>query len=471
MGRLDTIYQTLPLWAQNVATSSYGLYRYWLRFGPGYRRYLRAYSEREWFDSKAWLGWQKKKLEDLLRVASKYVPYYQETWSRAEKAAALAGRLDELPLLEKDPIRSAPDAFLRQDMRPWHRSIFHTSGSTGTPIASIWTDAEVRNSRALREVRSARWAGVSFKMPRATFSGRMVEPDPESKGPYYRFNIVERQVYFSAFHLRADTARYYVDALRKHRIQWLTGYSVSFYLLAKFILEQKLTVPPLKAVITTSEKLSPEMRNVMEAAYGCRVYEEYSTVETAIFASECEHGRLHLSPDVAVVEILKPDGTPCGPGETGEVVTTCLIRTYQPFIRYRLGDVAMWDGEQCDCGREMPILREVVGRIEDVVIGPDGRRMVRFHGIFVDQPNVVEGQIVQESLTRICVKVMTTNGFGPRDVEDIINRVKQRLGPKIEVTVEPVDKIARTPSGKFQAVVSLLHDQGVRDAERTGISS
>ena len=59
----------------------------------------------------------------------------------------------------------------------------------------------------------------------------------------------------------------------------MTGYAVSYYLLAKFVLESDLEVPSLRAVITTSEKLTPEMRSVMEKAYHCRIFEEYSTVD------------------------------------------------------------------------------------------------------------------------------------------------------------------------------------------------
>ncbi|GJQ22200.1 MAG: hypothetical protein HBSIN02_25550 [Bacteroidia bacterium] len=140
------------------------------------------------------------------------------------------------------------------------------------------------------------------------------------------------------------------------------------------MLERSIPAPrTLKSIITTSEKLTPEMRKVMEKAYGCKIYEEYSTVENALFASECEDGRLHVSPDVSIVEILRPDGSACLPGEVGEVVTTVLSRKYQPLIRFRLGDLAAWDDEPCTCGRQMPVIREVVGRIEDVVVGPDGR--------------------------------------------------------------------------------------------------
>jgi len=455
MNVLDVIYAKLPVYAQHMVVSTYGVYWNWLRFGPRYERYLYGYLERETYTAKNWKNWQAQRLREVLEGALS-VPYYTNTWTELQKESARTGRLFELPLLEKEPLRVAPRDFLRTDIHPSRTLTFYTSGSTGTPIASIWTIPEYRDALALREARSARWAGVSFKMPRATFSGRIVEPNPNSKGPFYRFNLVERQVYFSPFHLRADTANQYIAALKKHNTCWGTGYAVSYYLLAKFMLERSIPAPrTLKSIITTSEKLTPEMRKVMEKAYGCKIYEEYSTVENALFASECEDGRLHVSPDVSIVEILRPDGSACLPGEVGEVVTTVLSRKYQPLIRFRLGDLAAWDDEPCTCGRQMPVIREVVGRIEDVVVGPDGRQMVRFHGIFVGQPNVVEGQIIQETVNLIRVRVVVSDGFGESDMKDITNRIIQRLGP-VQVIVEKVASIPRTSAGKFKAVVSML---------------
>ena len=458
MGRLDGVYARLPVWAQHGAVSTYGAYWRWLRFGPGYARHAQGYAARESFDVPRWAAWQAASLRALLGACARHVPHYRDAWTPAERAAAADGRLHELPLLEKDPLRAAPGRFVREDLHPRRRLVFHTSGTTGTPIHTYWTVDELRQSLALREVRSARWAGTSFRRPRATFSGRMVEPDPASGGPFHRFNAAERQVYFSPFHLRPDTAGQYVAAIRRHRVEWLTGYAVSYFLLAQLILEQRLAVPPLRAIVTTSEKVAPGMRAVMERAFGCRVYEEYSTVENALFVSECEHGRLHSSPDVAVVEILRNDGSPCGAEEPGEIVVTCFARQYQPLVRYRLGDVAMWAGEPCPCGRAMPVMREVVGRVEDVVIAADGRRMVRFHGVFVDQPHVREGQIVQETLSRIRVNVVATDGYGAADDADIARRIRQRLGEDVEVSVVRVADIPRTRAGKFKAVVSLLTD-------------
>ena len=456
MGKLDKLYARSPVWIQNAMVSTYGLYWHWARFGGNYQKIEKAYHQRESFSHLQWQEFQQKELKKVLSICCENVPYYRDHWTDAQKLAAKIGRLTELPLLEKDALRSNARSFWREDLDPFPKLIFNTSGTTGTPIATRFTLSEFRESLALREARSVNWAGTSFKEPRATFSGRMVEPDPNSDEHVYRYNAVEKQVYFSAFHLKPSTAHRYVEALHKHNIVWMTGYAVSFFLLARFILDQGLQVPPLKAIITTSEKLTSEMRAVMEKAYQCKIYEEYSTVESALFASECEHGRLHVSPDVGVVEILRPDGAPCGPGEVGEVVATCLFRSYQPLIRFRLGDLAAWDPEPCPCGRQMPVIKEVVGRIEDVVTGPDGRQLVRFHGIFVDQPNIIEGQIIQEDLRNIRVKVVCTNDFSEQDLVEIKKRMTQRLGLEVAIVVEQVETIPRTAAGKFKAVISNL---------------
>lgn len=436
--------------------SLYGAWWHWLRFGGDYSRYTEEIRQREFFTSSQWQEFQQAKLINLLRLCVDDVPYYKNNWSQSQKESALVGDLANLPLLEKKALRGFESSFYRQASGGLFKQTFHTSGTTGTPISTTFTLPELRESLAVREVRSANWAEVSFSQPRATFSGRMVEPDPEEKRNVYRYNAAEKQVYFSAFHLSPATAHSYVEALKKHKVVWLTGYAVSYYLLARYILEQQIEVPQLKAVITTSEKLTDQMRDVMEKAYGCKVFEEYSTVESALFASECEHGRLHVSPDVGIVEILRPDGTPCEAGEVGEVVTTCLFRSYQPLIRFRLGDLAAWDPEPCPCGRQMPVIKEVVGRIEDVVTGPDGRQLVRFHGIFTDQPHIIEGQIIQETLTDFTVRLVPTSEFSEMDEHDVRQRMRQRLGDQVTIKIEKVTSIPRSTSGKFRAVISKV---------------
>jgi phenylacetate-CoA ligase len=293
----------------------------------------------------------------------------------------------------------------------------------------------------------------------------LAQPDPDASTNVYRYNAVERQVYLSPYHLSSATVGQYLAALERHRTVWATGYAVSFYLLASLAEAAGLAAPTLEAIVTTSEKLTPKMRVTMERVFSCRVFEEYSTVENVIFASECEHGSLHVSPDACYVEILRPDGRPTDPGEVGEVVATGLIRSLQPLVRYRLGDLAAWSAVPCACGRHMPVLEEVIGRLEDVVVGPDGRRLVRFHGVFVDLPSVREGQVIQHAVDRLTIRVVPEPNFTSADEDAIRRRVKQRLGSSVEVAVELVPHIERDQRGKFRAVVSLLPKDPTRSLQ------
>ena len=245
MSKLDSLYSKLPIWAQNAAVTGFGVYWHWLRFGLGFDQYVKEFRDRESYSIDDWQSWIQNQLTQFLSLSVERVPYYSQSYSDLEKKAARAGNLQSLPLLEKDIARRDPRSLVRSDIST-KEYIFHTSGTTGTPIDTVWTLSENRKSLALREARSANWAGVSFSMPRATFSGRMVEPNPDSKGPYYRFNAIERQVYFSAFHLKPENAKYYVEGLWKHHVEWLTGYAVSYFLLARFIIDQNINVPPLK---------------------------------------------------------------------------------------------------------------------------------------------------------------------------------------------------------------------------------
>ena len=160
MAKIDGIYSSLPVAAQHLAVSAYGLYRYWLRFGPGFAAQRRAHVKRERYSTEEWHDWQQSRLIDLLRHAANNVPHYRDAWGPAEKKAAAAGRLEDLPLLEKEPLRAAPRRFLRQDLHPARTVTFHTSGSSGTPISAICTVAEIRRSLAVREARANRWAGA-----------------------------------------------------------------------------------------------------------------------------------------------------------------------------------------------------------------------------------------------------------------------------------------------------------------------
>jgi phenylacetate-CoA ligase len=235
----------------------------------------------------------------------------------------------------------------------------------------------------------------------------------------------------------------------------MTGYAMSNYFLARFIEENKLPAPKLKAVITSSEKLTKEMRETFRRVYNCETFDSYSGVEACGLISQCEKGKLHLSPDVAIVEIIKEDGSYAEPGESGEAICTGFLNFDQPLIRYRIGDILTLSNIQsCVCGRNMPVIDEIVGRIEDTVIGVDGREMVRFHGIFINIPEIIEGQIIQFDLSEFEINIVATQPLDQQHRDDIYKRMVSQLGNDINLKINEVKEIPRNANGKFKAVIS-----------------
>jgi phenylacetate-CoA ligase len=205
------------------------------------------------------------------------------------------------------------------------------------------------------ECRIRNWANLSIKDGRGMIGGRRVVTQSDSNGPFYRYNYFEDQIYFSAYHISSNTTQDYVNAIEKYKPSYMTGYAMSNHILARFIEQNNLKVSPLKAVITSSEKLTMEMRDTFARVYGCKTYDSYSGVEACSLISECEFGKLHVSPDVGYIEFIKEDGSYANLGEYGEMVCTGFLNYDQPLIRYRIGDVAKIRGIDSDLHKSINI--------------------------------------------------------------------------------------------------------------------
>ncbi len=261
-GFAEHIYRISPILVQHMLVSGYGLYWKNLRFGGAFPKIAADFLHREYYSHDQWMAYSQMQLRNILLLAYDRVPFYQRHWrgvvTRNQLERFTVEDMPSLPLVEKAHTRDFPQELLVGGTPHRDHRVFHTSGSSGTPVATYWLPDELRTSLAIRATRSCRFAGVSFSQPRATFSGRIVEPNPESKGPFYRFNWFEKQVYFSAFHLRPENVAKYLQALYRHNIVWMTGYSNSIYQLAQMAYDQGLSAPALRAIITDSEKITPK---------------------------------------------------------------------------------------------------------------------------------------------------------------------------------------------------------------------
>ncbi|HTV20019.1 MAG TPA: hypothetical protein VMG12_15150 [Polyangiaceae bacterium] len=161
----------------------------------------------------------------------------------------------------------------------------------------------------------------------------------------------------------------------------------------------------LRAINTNSEASTVAQRRRIAERLGAPVFDEYSSVELALIATQCSEGRYHLVEDGVRVDVLNDDGA-----AAGEIVATSLFNTFMPFIRYRQGDVIQIDesSTRCACGSSFRYLASFQGRTDQVlmskVIGrvPPDQVMALYDRTFLTGgANVAEFQIVQRELDRI----------------------------------------------------------------------
>src|SRR5579872_2062546 len=317
-------YSLMPVWAQNIAITGFGICYRKHRLGGNFEKYVAGFELRDRWSPMQMNAYVEAHLRAVLVNAFLHVPYYRERWRACGVVLRDLERLSPrelsmLPVTPKNDLRANPKRFLAENRSKKEKICTNpSSGSTGTPVKSIWSSDVRRKYIAAREVRSFGWAGTSVRLPRAMIGGRPVVQDVNSKGPFYRYNRVERQVYFSAYHLSAARASNYVEGLNKYRPRVLTGYAHCYYFLARHMLEQGLSLDYRPdALVLSSEPLSGEMKIGIQKAFGARAFEEYSSTENCFLTTECEYGRLHVNLDFGLLEILDDSGLPAAVGTPG----------------------------------------------------------------------------------------------------------------------------------------------------------
>jgi phenylacetate-CoA ligase len=456
----ETIYKHSPLWIQNLLVSAYGYKWKQRRFGGIFKDEYAKAKERENFTTEQWNKYQIEQLQKILLHAFEHVRYYKTSFAKhginnetLKKITPEA--LSRLPVLLKEDLRKYGSTSLISDKKEKAGHFFSSSGSTGTPTKILFSHAMHQRWMALFELRVRNWAGVNSFMPRGMIGGRRVLPNASNKQPFYRYNAFEKQVYFSAYHINGKNAGNYLKGMRRYQVEYMTGYAMSNFFLARFFKDQQINAPQLKAVLASSEKLTKEMRQCFTEVYNCKTYDSWSGVEACGLITECEQGNLHISPDAGFIEVLNDEMQPVKTGEAGSVYCTGFINFDQPLVRYAIGDTIILSDKTCNCGRQMCVVQDILGRNEDIIIGKDGREMVRFHSIFNGLNSIKQAQVIQESVDSIIIKVVADKKLDNKEKQIMRERIISQLG-EMNIYFDCVENIPLNNNGKFQAVVSKV---------------
>ncbi len=433
-----------------AAASIRGTYLDWWRYPRGLDARVERVTERERWSHSEWATYVDERLGHVMRQAM-HAPHYQ-------RLGLEPGPLAEWPVLSKHDLRERPEEMLATKRPRWTMFEDHTSGSTGTPVQVLQKRSTVASLYTLFEARVRRWNGVRRGEAWAVLGGQLVAASDRSRPPYWVWNATGRQLYLSALHISSATVGDYARAIDHHEVRSIVGYPSALAEIADGLLELGRRVSSPRVVICNAEPLSDSQRERIETAFRCPVRNTYGVAEAVVQSSECEHGALHLWPEMGIVEVLRlGEDTPAEPGEQGRLVCTGLVSTAQPLIRYDTGDVGVVDhSTRCPCGRTLPTLVRIEGRLDDLVVAADGRRIGRLDHVFKRDLDIRSAQIIQEDLGRFRVLVVPAAGeLDPATANEIERALTERVG-RASVAVESVESIPRGAGGKFQGVVSHL---------------
>lgn len=218
-----------------------------------------------------------------------------------------------------------------------------------------------------------------------------------------------------------------------------TGNPISLATLASLPLRTRPT-----AVLSGAMALGEGLRNRLAARFDCPVVDLYGITEAGLIAWRPDNGPHRLLPRRLHVEILSPSGTPCAPGERGEITVTCGENRLLPLLRYRTGDHAA--------------LSVVDG--EPVLIGLEGRDPVRYQAFDGKWVNSIELTHVLSPLGLVAwqlhqdtVGAVTVEVHGPADLPAVESAVRSLLGP-LPVTATTANLARDTKPQRYSSALA-----------------
>ena len=414
---------------------------------------LRELERSQWLPVETLKQRQQMRLAEMVRYAASQSPYYQRLFSQHHLDP---DRLDQqvfetLPVLTKSIIRTSTEEILSREFTRDELGTHKTGGSTGVALITHF-DRDWLEMRLADALRSDQWAGCFHGMKIAALWGN--PPLPRTLKERIRAWLLDRFIYLDTIDLNDKSINDFIARWRRERPEILFGHSHSLYVLARFVLSSGVRDLRPRGIISTSMMLLASERLVIEAAFGCKVTDRYGCEEVGLIACECEeHRGLHLNIEHLYIEFLRPDGSAAQPDEEGAIVVTDLLNRGMPFIRYRIEDVGVLSARTCPCGRGLPLMERVTGRVADYLKRRDGSMVA---GVSLVErtltaiPGIEQLQIVQPAVDELVLNVVRASDFTATTELALLSEFRTVFGPGINIRTEYVSQIPQENSGKFR---------------------
>jgi phenylacetate-CoA ligase len=204
---------------------------------------------------------------------------------------------------------------------------------------------------------------------------------------------------------------------------------------------------------------------------GCRLADYYGQAERIAFASAIAPREYRFHHTYSKVEFIPYDGQPVARDNQFrlyEILGTSFWNALLPIVRYRTGDLlrlpASWGEQELEeLALGLRTFDGVLGRQQELIVCPNAVRITGIGCVPNDVENVLRFQVVQENFDEIRILVLAGEGFSAQDAEALRANARSRIPAEVNIDVETVQRLERTPRGKTPLVV---HRPPVHDALR-----
>jgi len=422
--------------------------------------YFRFLEKTQWWARSELEAFQQEKLQMLIKHAYENTTYYHRIFkSLGLKPGDIKciDALQKLPILTKEHIRNRLEDLTTKNHTTEELMPSATGGSTGEPMR-FFIDKEWSTCNMAAAYREWSWSGYNLGDKMAYLWGAPQDLSNQAKLKGKIYYLIQRTIWFDAFNMTEKTLDEYVRILRKFKPKVINAYASAIYLMARYMEKRGIDDIRPKAILTTADMLFGYRREVIERVFGCEVFDYYSGRDTTLHAGECrEHFGYHLAIENAVIEFIK-DNEHVAPGELGKIIITDLSNYAMPFIRYEIGDLGVPSDEICPCGRSLPLLQSIKGRILDTIITPEGKYLTGefFPAIFSDYDikGIKEFQIIQKRKDKLLIKLVKGSDYSDEDFSLYLHIIRKHVGEEMKIDVEFVKSIQLTGSGKHRPTIS-----------------
>jgi len=409
---------------------------------------------------------QNRRIRAIVAFAYETVPFYSEYMRKHNLQPAdfrSASDLEKLPLVGSEDLSKSPEQFNSTAIDNNKMLALDTSGSTGLYKVIRHDFKALFLSRA---------AGHRFRMVLSNFVGRslgykevQVTRDggtgPEILQFYKTHSWAPKGVELKrAMAFPENTFDENIRVINEIEPDVINGFGSYIGGIYRWAWIHSKRIHSPKIIVYGGDVLLEPDRRIIEDRYEIPIISAYQACESLKIAFQCEKGNgFHISMDQVALRIVDADGNTMPPGRSGEIVISNLVNRATVLLNYRLGDLGQLSSQPCSCGRTLPTLEELQGRMEDLIALSDGEAvhesviLSRLYSV----PGVMQIQITQNSLTRFLIKVVCGTEREAAEVKkELADRFLETIekADRISLDIEAVDIIPQEENGKFRSIIS-----------------